>query len=296
MSSEILKNIARNIFLYARVSRVHVLVMPILLVICAYLYTRHHYKVCSMNSFWCVSLSILLYNLAVNTISEYRDCERGVDDSHSTGTRYRLITGIVPRKHVLYIGVTAFLLASISGVSALIFQPYTLIFSGIFAAFITLFYSEQPFGFKYNALAEVCVFIVYSFLVFSACILSLTHTLCLKDLFFSIPFGLLTTCVVLANNIRDYKFEQGKTTTIPTKYGLKFAYTLLFLMVHLAFLCVPFLVYFNIMPKSGFISLFSYLFIFPSIKKINSPAFINCFGLMQTTFSCLNILAFFDAQ
>ena len=278
--------------LYARVSRVHVLVMPMLLIACAYLYTRYHYKICNMNSFWCVSFSILLYNLAVNTISEYRDCESGLDDTHSSGTRYRLITEIVPRQHILYIGITAFSIASICGILALIFRPYTLIFPGILAAFITLFYSEQPFGFKYKALAEVCVFIVYSFLIFSACILALTHTLCLKDLFFSIPFGLLTTCVVLANNIRDCKFEKGKTITIPIKYGLRFAYSLLFLMVHLAFLCVLFCIYFKIMPKSGFISLFSYLFIFPSIKKINEPAFINCFGLMQTTFSGLNILAF----
>ena len=281
-----------KVVLYARVSRGHVLIMPMLLVACAYLYTRYHYKVCYMNSFWFVSLAILLYNLAVNTISEYRDCECGVDDAHSPGTKYRLITGIVPRKHILYIGITAFALASIFGIFALILQPYTLLFPGVLAAFITLFYSERPFSLKYNALAEVCVFIVYSFLIFSACILSLTHTLCWRDLFFSIPFGLLTTCVVLANNIRDYKFEQGKTTTIPTKYGLKFAYTLLFLMVHMAFLCVPFFVYFKIIPKYGLISLFSYLFIFLSIKKIHSPAFINCFGLMQTTFSCLNIVTF----
>ena len=292
MRSKIINNTWQNIVLYARVSRIHVLVMPTLLIACAYLYTRYHYEICSMNSFWFVSLSILLYNLAVNTISEYRDCERGIDDAHSPGTKYRLITGIVPRKHILYIGITAFLLASICGVLALISRPYTLLFPGIIAAFITLFYSEQPFGFKYNALAEICVFVVYSFLIFSSCILSLTRTLCLKDLFFSIPFGLLTTCVVLANNIRDYKFEQGKTTTIPIKYGLKFAYTLLFLMVHLAFLCVPFFVYFNIMPRSGFITLLAYLFIFLSIKKINSPAFINCFGLMQTAFSCLNIVVF----
>ncbi len=268
------------------------MVMPMLLIACAYLYTQYHYVACNTNSFCFVALSILLYNLAANTISEYRDCERGVDDAHSPGTRYRLITGIVPRKHILYVGITAFSLASIFGIFALILRPHTLLFPGILAAFITLFYSEQPFGFKYNALAEVCVFITYSFLIFSACILSLTHTLCLRDLFFSIPFGLLTTCVVLANNIRDCKFEQGKTTTIPTKYGLKFAYTLLFLMVHLAFLCVPFFVYFKIIPKSGLISLSSYLFIFLSLKKINSPAFINCFGLMQTTFSCLNIFAF----
>lgn len=293
MSTKIAKNIVHSILLYARVSRAHTLLMPALLIICAYMYTKYHYKVYSMRSFSFVSLSIVLYNLAANTISEYRDCERGLDDAHSPGTKYRLITGIVPKKHILHIGITAFILASISGILALISRPYTLLFPGILAAFITFCYSEQPFGLKYKALSEICVFVTYGFLIFSSCILSLTHTLCPKDLLFSIPFGLLTANVVLANNIRDYRFEQGKTVTIPIKYGLKFSYSLLFLMVHLAFLCIPFFVYFNIMPKLGFISLLAYLFIFPSIQKINSSAFINCFGLMQATFSGLNIVTFF---
>lgn len=266
--------------------------MPALLIVCAYLYVRYHYAIRDMTSFVFVSLSIVLYNLAVNTISEYRDCKIGLDNAHSPGTKYRLITGIVPRKHILRIGMIAFVSASLCGIVALLFRPYTLVFPGILAAFITFSYSEPPFGFKYKALAEVCVFIVYSFLIFSSCVLSLTHTLSIKDLLFSIPFGLLTTCVVLANNIRDCEFERGKTATIPIKYGLKFSYSLLFLMVHLAFLCIPFFVYFEIIPKAGFISLVAYLLTFSSINKINSPAFINCFGLMQVSFTALNIIAF----
>ncbi len=266
--------------------------MPALLIVCAYLYVRYHYAIRDMTSFVFVSLSIVLYNLAVNTISEYRDCKIGLDNAHSPGTKYRLITGIVPRKHILRIGMITFVSASLCGIVALLFRPYTLVFPGILAAFITFSYSEPPFGFKYKALAEVCVFIVYSFLVFSSCVLSLTHTLSIKDLLFSIPFGLLTTCVVLANNIRDCEFERGKTATIPIKYGLKFSYSLLFLMVHLAFLCIPFFVYFEIIPKAGFISFVAYPLTFSSINKINSPAFINCFGLMQVSFTALNIIAF----
>ena len=288
-----LRRFLELIVIYARVARSQVLFMPLLLVTCAFCYSKYHYEIVGYKSFSCVAFSILFFNLAVNTISEYRDCQKGVDDLYSAGTKYRLVSGILPAKNVLILGITSFILASISGIIAVFLKPYTLIIPGIFAAGIALFYSEWPLGLKYKALGELCVFIVYGPLIFSSCILALTQQLCVEDLIFSIPFGILTTNVILANNIRDYEFEKDKTTTLPIKFGLKFAYFLLFFETNLAFLMIPFLIYEGIIPNSGFLSFLPYPLIFLSIKKIGTPKFINIFGVLQVLFALLMCLCFF---
>lgn len=282
----------KTIATYAKVARAQILFMPLLLISCSFLYSRYHYEIIAYKSFICVAFSILFFNLAVNTISEYRDCKKGVDDQYSPGTKYRLISGILPEKNVLIFGIITFLIASVLGLIALFFGPKTLLIPGLFAAFIVVFYSEWPFGLKYKALGELCVFLVYGPLIFSACILALSYRLSLEDLIFSIPFGIFTVNVILANNIRDYEFEKGKTLTVPIKFGLKFAYFLLFFETHLAFLMIPFFIYQGIMPKTGFISFFAYPLIILSIKKIGSPKFINIFGILQTLFTILASLSF----
>ena len=290
--ASIVKEKLNFFWLHVRVARSQVLFMPLILILCSFFYSEYHYEIASCKSFIYVAISILLYNLSVNTISEYRDCRKGIDDLHSPGTKYRLVSEIVPKKNVLIIGIIAFLVASISGVVAVCFGPYTLIVPGLIAAGITIFYSEWPLGLKYKALGEACVFVVYGPLVFSSCILALANQFSINDLLFSVPFGIFTTNVVLANNIRDYEFEKGRTVTLPIKFGLKTAYFTLFFITHLAFLMIPFLVYRGIIPNICFISFLAYPLIFLSVKKIGKPEFINIFGIMQITFTLLICLSF----
>ena len=277
--------------IYSKVARAQVLVMPALIIACAYMYSQYHYHMFNRTSFIFVAISILFFNLSVNTISEYRDCQKGIDDIHSSETKYRLVSGIVPKKNVLYIGIVAFGIATICGIIASLLKPVSLLLPGVLGASIAWFYSERPLGLKYKAYGEICVFIVYGILICSSCILSLIHTIHVEDILFGIPFGLLTTNVVLANNIRDYTFELGKTKTLVTKFGLKFAYSLLFITTHMAYLFIPILIYYNILPNTSYIALFSYCLVFALIYKLNSPKFINIFGIMQVLFCILTIVA-----
>lgn len=276
-----------KIILYSRVARIHALLMSVALLICVFLYANYNYNAQFNLPFLCVSLSILLFHLAVNTISEYRDCIKGVDDVHSSGTKFRLITGIVPFKHIYYLGIISFITASIIGIMALYFGSIKLIIPGLIGAGIVYFYSETPIGLKYRAFGEICVFLGYGVLLFSSCVLTLTNHLSYSDVLFSIPFGLLTTCVILANNIRDFEFEKEKTVTLPIKYGLKFSYFLLYSMVNISFLIVPFLVYNNLIPALSFSVFLVYPVIFLSIRKIGKPEFINIFGILQVGFTLI---------
>ena len=281
---------------YLKVARVHVLFMPIFLIFNALSYTRYKYHVSHTISFIFVGISILLYNLATNSLSEYRDYKKGVDDTYSSGTKYRLASGIISDNNMLLFARLMFLLGSITGILALVCGSKYLFIPGIMGAGMVIAYSEKPFELKYKALSELCVFFVYGILIFTSCIMALTDTIRIDDIVYSIPFGLLTANVVLANNIRDFEFEKGKTLTIPIKYGLKLSYGLLFFITHIAFLCVPIFVYCDIVPKIWFITLITYPIIFISIVKINSPKFINVFGVLQVSFTIIGTIAFFLAE
>ncbi|MDR0942200.1 MAG: prenyltransferase [Holosporales bacterium] len=267
--------------------------LSILVAYCYCMYNKINDLV-NYKSFLCVALAILLFHLATNTISEYRDCQKGIDDVHSSETKYRLITGIVPCRHVLYIGGASFIIASILGIISLVYGTFLLVIPGLMGAGISLFYSEWPFGLKYKLLSEVCVFTAYAPLLFSACVISLIGSLSVKDVVFSVPFGLMTTAIVLINNIRDYKFDLAKSQTLATKFGLKVSYYLLFAILHLAFVFVFVLITCSVMPSFSFIVFAIYPIVFILHKKVNvvQPQVVVS-GIFGKAASIVNILGGF---
>ena len=271
-----------KLVLYAKVSRIQALFLSILPCILSYCYCKRYYNnnVFNLRAFIFTCLSFVLFNLSVNTISEYRDCINGIDDPNSPGTKYRLVTGIVPKYNVLIIGITSFIIASICGIFALYYSSLILLIPGVIGAGIALFYSEIPLKLKYRALGEICVFICYGLLLGFSTVFSLTNHFNIKDIFIFIPGGLLITCVLLANNIRDYYFDLNKTKTLVTQIGLKKSYIILYLIANLSFIIDIILVYFGILPKSVLYTLISYPILLLSIKLKNHPKFINCFGIL----------------
>jgi 1,4-dihydroxy-2-naphthoate octaprenyltransferase len=117
--------------------------------------------------------------------------------------------------------------------------------------------------------------------------LALTNQLRWQDALVSIPFGLLTMCIVLANNIRDFDFDRKKIKTLPVVIGLRAAYYILFTAVHLSFASIVFLINIGVLPKLSFLSLLAYPILFVTIKTITSPKFVDVFGVMQAIFCCL---------
>jgi 1,4-dihydroxy-2-naphthoate octaprenyltransferase len=150
-----------NLLIYLKVVRIQTFAMSLFPIICAYSYANFHYSVRVNGAFVLVAISAMLFHLATNTISEYRDFRNGIDDVHSPDTKYRLVSGIVRPNAVLLIGLIAFSLASILGIVAVFVGTKLLLIPGIISAGIAIFYSEQPFGLKYKALGELCVFMIY---------------------------------------------------------------------------------------------------------------------------------------
>jgi 1,4-dihydroxy-2-naphthoate octaprenyltransferase len=271
--------------------------MSVLSILCA-----HNYSCLSQPpgtltlNYWafvCVSVAILLFHLATNTISEYRDCVIGVDDVHSPSTKYRLVTGIVPQKHVLYIGITAFIIASILGIIAVIIGQLLLLIPGLIGACISISYSEWPLRLKYKPYGEACVFIAYGPLLFSSCVLALVGSLSLQDVIFSVPPGLITTMILLANNIRDYEYDVGKTMTFVTKFGLEASWKLMLSVIHIAYLLVIAMICCETLPMSTLTVFITYPLVIAALRNKHDPKMVNILGMLHISFLLIIALCLF---
>jgi 1,4-dihydroxy-2-naphthoate octaprenyltransferase len=213
----------------------------------------------------------------------------GVDDIHSPATKYRLVTGIVPRSHVLSIGVTAFVAAAILGVTAVVIGSKALIFPGLIGAGISVSYSEKPLMLKYKPCGEMFVFLAYGPLLFAACILSLVSHVAAVDIIFSVPFGLMTAMILLANNIRDYEYDLGKTSTLVTKIGVRCSWVLLLAMVHIAYVVILALACCGVLPMTSFLVLTTYPLTIIAFRKRRDAGVVNILGMLHIGF-CLSVM------
>lgn len=234
------------------------------------------------SGFWWVCLSAVFFHLAVNSITEYRDFQKGIDNKESKGAS-GLPLAVITRPRVIYqLGILCFIVAVLAGLIAVHFAGPKLLIPGIIAGILVFSYSEKPLRYKYYALGELSVFILFGPLLAFSCLFALWGRVVFEDLLISIPIGLLVAAVMLANNIRDWRFDVAvKNKTIATVLGLKAAYAILFFIVNLAFLIVLFLP--NV-PKK-FLIFLTYPILFLSIKYIEKHEFFNVFLALEFAFS-----------
>lgn len=265
--------------------RLHAQLMTWSAILTYFSYAKNAGKIVSYKGFIPVAISAVFFHMAVNSISEYRDYVNGIDSKESKGASQLPLAYLHTPKVIYYLGFLCFTIAVISGLFAVYFVGKILFIPGILIGFLVFSYSEKPISYKYKALGELSVFFVFGPILAYSCLYALCGDVSLQDLLVSISIGLLVACVMLANNIRDYQFDLSiSNKTLPTFFGLKYAYGLLFSMANLAYLIVLFIP--NIRPWP---ILITYPIIFLSVKYINKHEFFNVFLGLQFAF-CISFV------
>lgn len=92
---------------------------------------------------------------------------------------------------------------------------------------LALFYSADPIGLKYRGLGDICIFLCFGPLLMEGTSLTLCGRLDYAVLVYSVPIGLLTTCILHANNTRDIDADKaGGAVTLAMALGFDKSYTL----------------------------------------------------------------------
>lgn len=160
----------------------------------------------------------VIFQATGNLISDYFDYKWEVDREDTYGSSRLLVEKVFRPETILYYGLS-FLLVGISlGLFLLSRTGMPLLYIGIAGVIAAVFYYQ----FKYRALGDVLIFIVYGPLIALGTFYAMTSSLDWKIIAISLPLSCITVDILHANNTRDIAHDRrANIKTLAMLIGVK---------------------------------------------------------------------------
>jgi 1,4-dihydroxy-2-naphthoate octaprenyltransferase len=158
-------------------------------------------------------LSAVLLHAATNLINDYYDVVNGIDTVQSATAQYRphpLVEGLIPLAQVRRVAYALFLIAAGIGIYLTVACGWVVLAIGLTGLLAGITYTAPPLKYKYVALGELSVFVMWGPLMVEGAYYVQRQGLSLQAFWVSIPFGILVALVLLANNIRDIDLDRRR--------------------------------------------------------------------------------------
>jgi 1,4-dihydroxy-2-naphthoate octaprenyltransferase len=177
---------------------------------------------------------------ATNLINDYYDVKSGVDTREVSTAQYRphpLLEGKLSTKSVLKAAYLLYGTATIIGLFLAVTRGWHLLWIGLIGTLASLTYTAPPLKYKYSALGEISVFLMWGPLMVMGSYFVQRQAFSAGVFWISLPFGMLVALVLLANNIRDVSQDRSKgILTLPIVIGQRNGLRLYIALVVLAYL------------------------------------------------------------
>jgi 1,4-dihydroxy-2-naphthoate octaprenyltransferase len=158
-------------------------------------------------------IGAVLMHAASNLINDYDDVRHGVDSPDVPTARYRphpLMEGRLQLEQVRAAAFLLYLIAALIGVFLAATRGMLVLILGIIGTAAGITYTAAPLNYKYKALGEFSVFLMWGPLMVTGAYYVQQQAVSADALLISIPFGVLVALVLLANNIRDVRYDRSK--------------------------------------------------------------------------------------
>jgi 1,4-dihydroxy-2-naphthoate octaprenyltransferase len=158
-------------------------------------------------------IAAVLMHAASNLINDFDDVRQGVDSPDVPTARYRphpLMEGRLRLEQVRMAAYLLYLLAAVIGIFLAATRGMLVLFLGIIGTAAGITYTAAPLNYKYKALGEFSVFLMWGPLMVTGAYYVQQQAVSADALLISIPFGVLVALVLLANNIRDVVYDRSK--------------------------------------------------------------------------------------
>jgi 1,4-dihydroxy-2-naphthoate octaprenyltransferase len=127
--------------------------------------------------------------------------------------------------------------SSLVGIYLSATRGWALLWIGLIGAFASLTYTAPPLKYKYSALGEFSVFLMWGPLMVAGAYFVQRQMFSINAFWISLPFGALVALVLLANNIRDINHDRNKgILTLAIVLGQRYGLMLYLFLVVLAYL------------------------------------------------------------
>ncbi|MDR2880521.1 MAG: prenyltransferase [Azoarcus sp.] len=198
-------------------------------------------------NWWFGVLSIVgavIFQATGNLISDYSDYKWKVDREDTYGSNRLLLEKVFQPKTILYYGLSFLLAGILLGLFLFSKTGMPLLYIGITGTIAAAFYSQ----FKYQALGDFLIFIVYGPLIALGTFYAMTSSLDWRVVALSLPLSCITVDILHANNTRDIAHDRRaniktfamligiRASIVEYKVLIYAAYLLLFALVSIGIL------------------------------------------------------------
>jgi|Deesub1362B_J571_1020462.scaffolds.fasta_scaffold00003_405 1,4-dihydroxy-2-naphthoate octaprenyltransferase len=170
-------------------------------------------------------IGAITLHATANILNDYFDSKYEVDTPDAPTARYRphpIITGFMSPSDLLKLSLLFILITSIIGIYLTIVAGLFVLVLGVIGLILAATYTGPPIKYKYIALGEFAVFVIWGPLMVLGSYYVQTSSISMTVIYTSLPIGILVSAVLLANNLRDIEFDSGRNIkTLPILLGKK---------------------------------------------------------------------------
>ena len=187
-------------------------------------------------------LGTVFLHAAANLINDYYDVRSGVDTVKVSTAIYRphpLVEGKIMPGSIHIAAYLLFFIGAVMGLWLAATRGWPILAIGGVGIAASITYTAPPFNYKYIALGEFSVFLLWGPLMVEGAYYVQRQTFSAEALYISIPFGVIVALVLFANNLRDVSHDKSRDIrTVAIILGPRKGFYLYAGLVALAYLCI----------------------------------------------------------
>jgi 1,4-dihydroxy-2-naphthoate octaprenyltransferase len=154
-------------------------------------------------------VAILFLHAGVNLFSDYKDFSNKVDVPGSYGSSGVLLEGTLTPQAARRGGLIFIIAGTLLGIGLGLLQGPMVLVLGLAGALVGYSYTGSPLKLKYRGLGAPAVFLIYGPMIALGAFYVQAQHFSWDVLALSIPMGLLTTCILHSNDIRDMSYDKA---------------------------------------------------------------------------------------
>jgi 1,4-dihydroxy-2-naphthoate octaprenyltransferase len=155
-------------------------------------------------------LGAIGFHAATNVLNDYFDTRSGVDQPDAPTAKYRphpLLASMMTPSQLLSLALALYVITAAVGFAAAWLRSIDVLWIGFVGLAASVLYTAGPVHYKYRALGEISVFLMWGPLMIGGAYAVQRGGLALRPMVLSIPFGVLVALVLFANNMRDIEYD-----------------------------------------------------------------------------------------
>jgi 1,4-dihydroxy-2-naphthoate octaprenyltransferase len=159
-------------------------------------------------------LGALFIQVGTNFANDVFDFKKGADTTERLGPMRVTQAGLLSPPQVMMGMWLSFGLASVAGLYLIWIGGWPIVVVGVLSIISGIAYTGGPFPLGYKGLGDVFVFIFFGLVAVCGTYYVQAGTVSLAAVWAAVPMGLLTTAILVVNNLRDIDTDRavGKKT------------------------------------------------------------------------------------